>query len=141
MFKFLPKIQKYSARTLTTIIVLLMISHATSDEASVINPDSMTWVGHASWYSRQSPGIHKHTANNEIFDDQDMTCAIWGVPFNQKIKVTNIDTSRSIIVRVNDRGPHRRYVNQGRIIDLTKAAFHELSPLKKGLIRVSLEFL
>lgn len=98
-------------------------------------------IGRASWYSEQSPGINKHTANNEIFDDTGLTAAMWNVPFNQKVKVTNFKNGRSIIVRINDRGPHRRYVQKGRIIDLSKQAFSKIAPLKEGLIDIQLEFL
>lgn len=97
--------------------------------------------GKASWYSHQSPGINKHTANNEIFDDQDMTCAIWGVGFNKEIRVTNLTNGKSIIVRVNDRGPHQRLVAEGRIIDLTKSAFRQIAPTRQGLIDVKIEIL
>jgi len=97
--------------------------------------------GQASWYSKRDKGIKKHTANMEVFDDQDLTCAMWDVPFNQRIKVTNLENGKSIIVRVNDRGPHKRLVRRGRVIDLTKAAFAEIASLKKGLIDIELEFL
>jgi len=97
--------------------------------------------GKASWYSKKSPGIRRHTASNEIFDDSDMTCAMWDVPFDQLIKVTNVANGRSVIVRVNDRGPHKRYVRKGRVIDLSKAAFQSIAPLKRGLIDIELELL
>ena len=97
-------------------------------------------VGKASWYSEKSPGVNLRTASNEIFDDKDLTCAMWGVPFNQRVKVTNRANGKSVVVRVNDRGPHFRFVNKGRIIDLTKEAFSQLSDLKKGLIEVELQF-
>ena len=100
-----------------------------------------TKAGMASWYSRRSPGIRKHTANNEIFDDNGMTCAMWGVPFNQRIRVTNTDNGKSVVVRVNDRGPHKRYFHRGRIVDLSKRAFSEISGLHEGLINVEVEFL
>lgn len=98
-------------------------------------------MGKASWYSERSPGIRKRTANNEIFNDQAYTAAMWGVPFNQRIKVTNLDNGKSVVVRVNDRGPHKRYVRKGRVIDLSKQAFADIAPLKKGLIKVHLEFM
>ncbi len=98
-------------------------------------------VGQASWYSERSAGIRRRTANNEIFDDADMTCAMWGVPFNHRVKVTNLSNGKSIVVRVNDRGPHRRYVQSGRIIDLTKSAFRKIGGLKEGIIKVEVEFL
>lgn len=100
-----------------------------------------TITGHASWYSKQSPGIRKHTANMEVFDDTDMTCAMWGVPFNQKVRVTNLENGKSVVVRVNDRGPHKRFVRKGRVIDLSKAAFRSIAGLKQGLVKVQLELL
>ncbi len=95
--------------------------------------------GQASWYSKESPGINERTANNEKFDDQAMTCALWGVRFHQKVKVTNLDNGAAVVVRVNDRGPARRFVRQGRVIDLTKAAFSRIAPLKQGIISVRVE--
>ena len=97
--------------------------------------------GKASWYSRQSPGINKRTANNEIFNDQALTAAMWNVPFQQLIKVTNLDNGKSVIVRVNDRGPHRRFVRRGRVIDLSRQAFVQIASPRKGLINVQLELL
>jgi len=97
--------------------------------------------GQASWYSERSPGINKRTANNEVFDDSGMTAAMWGVPFNQRVRVTNLENGKSIVVRVNDRGPHKRYARKGRIIDLSKSAFSRIASLKKGLININLELL
>lgn len=98
-------------------------------------------IGKASWYSRESPGIKLYTANNEIFDDEALTCAIWWTRFDRKIRVTNLSNGKSVIVRVNDRGPSEEHVLNGRIIDLTRAAFRELDCLDKGLIDVQIEFL
>ncbi len=97
--------------------------------------------GKASWYSRQSPGINKRTANNEIFNDQALTAAMWNVPFHQLVKVTNLDNGKSVIVRVNDRGPHKRFVRKGRLIDLSRQAFVQIASPNKGLINVQLELL
>ena len=97
--------------------------------------------GKASWYSRQSPGINKRTANNEIFNDQALTAAMWNVPFHQLVKVTNLDNGKSVIVRVNDRGPHKRFVRRGRLIDLSRQAFVQIATPNKGLINVQLELL
>lgn len=96
--------------------------------------------GYSSWYSRYDPGIKQRTANNEIFNDQAMTCAMWGVPFGTKLRVINKSNGKYVVVRVNDRGPHRRYVrNEDRVIDLTKAAFRKVSSTTKGLIPVKVE--
>ncbi|MBI5150349.1 MAG: septal ring lytic transglycosylase RlpA family protein [Candidatus Omnitrophica bacterium] len=97
--------------------------------------------GRASWYSRYSPGINKRTANNEIFNDQALTAAMWDVPFNQLVKVTNLDNGKSVVVRVNDRGPHKRFVRRGRVIDLSRQAFLQIAPPRKGLINVQIELL
>ena len=98
-------------------------------------------IGRASWYSEQDPGINIHTANMEIFDDSGLTAAMWDVPFNQLIKITNLENGKPVIVRVNDRGPHRRFVRQGRLIDLSKGAFQSIAQLNKGLINIQLELL
>ena len=100
-----------------------------------------TRVGKASWYSRTSPGTKKTTANNETFDDTSMTCAMWGVGFNRKIRVVNLANNKSVVVRVNDRGPSERYVKKGRIVDLTQSAFNKISDPKDGIIEVRVEFL
>lgn len=95
-------------------------------------------TGVASWYSENDPGVLKTTANMEIFDDSQLTCAMWEIPFGTKIKVTNLKNNKSVIVRVNDRGPAKRLVKEGRVIDLTKEAFAQLSALKDGLIPIEL---
>lgn len=126
---------------LTTVFLCTTFLHARNDEASLIPLDKGIIAGHASWYSRRDPGINRHTANNEIFDDSKLTCAMWNVPFNQKLRVTNLANGKSIVVRVNDRGPHKRFVRKGRVIDLTRTAFKQIGGTKKGLIQVQVEFL
>ncbi len=126
--------------TLTTTF-FLQNTHANTPEIVYPRPRKTIKTGRASWYSQQDPGINKHTANNEIFDDTDLTAAMWDVPVHQRIKVTNLSNGKSVIVRVNDRGPHRRFVARGRVIDLSKSAFATIASLKKGLINIQLEFL
>ena len=72
----------------------------------------------------------------EKFDHDKMTCAIWDLPFGTMLEVTNLDNGKKVVVRVNDRGPAKRLCKQGRVIDLTMAAFNELEDLDKGLARV-----
>ncbi|MFH1782839.1 MAG: septal ring lytic transglycosylase RlpA family protein [Candidatus Omnitrophota bacterium] len=95
--------------------------------------------GNASWYSESDPGILRTTANMEVFDHEMLTCAMWDMPFNTLLKVTNVYNGRCVYVRVNDRGPAKRLVNRGRIIDLTKEAFSKLADLKEGLIQIRVE--
>jgi len=93
--------------------------------------------GMASWYSRNDRGVRRHTANMERFNDEELTCAMWGFKFGTIVEVTNMDNGRSVLVRVNDRGPARRFARRGRVIDLTKAAFARIASHRDGLVRVS----
>ena len=89
--------------------------------------------GIASWYG---PGFHgKKTANGERYDMHGMTAAHKLLPFGTKLKVTNKTNGRSIVVRVNDRGP---FVAD-RVIDLTKAGAEKIGMLAKGTAPVILE--
>ncbi|MBU0683246.1 MAG: septal ring lytic transglycosylase RlpA family protein [Candidatus Omnitrophota bacterium] len=98
-------------------------------------------TGIASWYSEFSPGIKKTTANMETFDHDKMTCAMWGIPFNTQVEVTNIANDKKVLVRVNDRGPAKRLCRKGRIIDLTMAAFKKIETLSTGLANVRIRII
>jgi len=100
------------------------------------HPKNKTAVVLASWYSRTDPGVRRHTANGEIFDDTQWTCAAWDMPFGTSVRVTNIQNGKSVICRVNDRGPRKQL---GRKIDLSKAAFKKIADLRRGVIKVTLQ--
>ncbi|MBQ8173585.1 MAG: septal ring lytic transglycosylase RlpA family protein [Mailhella sp.] len=89
--------------------------------------------GVASWYGAWHHG--KTTANGEAFDMFAMTAAHKTLPLGSLVKVTRKDTGRSIIVRINDRGPYKKR----RIIDLSYAAADSLGMRSKGVSRVSIE--
>lgn len=92
-------------------------------------------VGIASWYG---PGFQgKRTSSGEIYDMNAMTAAHKTLPFNTIVKVVDLETGRSVIVRINDRGP---FV-PGRIIDLSYAAAQELGIVQKGTALVGLKVL
>ena len=91
--------------------------------------------GTASWYGEKDPGINTSTASGEVFDDAMPACASWEFPFGTHLKVTNRFTGRSVICRVNDRGPDRKL---GRAIDLTRSAFGEIARLEQGIVWVSI---
>lgn len=131
--------------TLLTLAAILT-THSTlyANPSQIVylhSSETVMQTGEASWYSQEDPGIKKHTANNEIFDDSDLTAAMWDVPFNQMVRVTNLENGKFVVVRVNDRGPHKRFVRKGRIIDLSKQAFLTIASLEEGLIRIELELL
>src|SRR3954447_5354674 len=68
--------------------------------------------------SRYGPGFHgRRTANGEKFNNHALTAAHKTLPFGSRVRVTNERTGRSVVVRINDRGP-----SHGRVIDLSKAA-------------------
>lgn len=91
--------------------------------------------GVASYYG---PGFHGNkTANGERFNMHDMTAAHKTLPFNTKVKVINLDNGKSVIVRINDRGPFKK----GRIIDLSKGAAKKVGMLQTGTANVKLEIL
>ncbi|MCA2004691.1 MAG: septal ring lytic transglycosylase RlpA family protein [Ignavibacterium sp.] len=87
----------------------------------------------ASWYG---PGFHgRKTANGEKFDQMSYTAAHKSLRFGTLLKVTNPKNGKSIVVRINDRGP---YV-EGRDLDLSKAAAHELGLMRRGIARLKVE--
>lgn len=92
-----------------------------------------TEVGLASWYG---PHFHrKRTADGERFNMNALTAAHRTLPFNSYVRVTDIATGRSVVVRINDRGP---YVGH-RIIDLSAKAARELGIKEGGIARVRIE--
>ena len=92
-------------------------------------------VGKASWYG---PGFHgKATANGEQYNQKGMTAAHRLLPMNTMLKVTNMENGRSVVVRINDRGPYKK----NRILDLTQTAAERLGYFNQGTAKVSLEVL
>jgi len=92
-----------------------------------------TETGWASWYG---PHYNKRrSANGEVYDMNDLTAAHLTIPLNSMVRVTNVKTGDSIVVRITDRGP---FVND-RIIDLSKAAAEKLNVYRPGTALVKLE--
>ena len=120
---------------ITSMLCILLLYSPTYAEGLSLSKGN-TIRGVASWYSKVDPGILRTTANMEIFNDQKLTCAMWGVPFNTMIKITNLANGKSVVVRVNDRGPAERLVERGRVIDLAKGAFFRIAELEEGLIPI-----
>jgi rare lipoprotein A len=89
--------------------------------------------GIASWYGAVRDG-HR-TASGERFDMYAMTACHPTLPFGTLVRVVDENTKRSVVVRINDRG----ILSEGRIIDLSYAAAHELDIVKAGLARVDVE--
>ena len=91
--------------------------------------------GQATWYGSGAQG--NYTASGEIFNMYDYTAAHKYLPFGTICRVTDTDTGRSVIVRINDRGPF----GAGRVIDLSYQAASDLGIISKGVANVTVEVL
>lgn len=101
--------------------------------ALALTPDTAraeTLRGQASYYSHAG-----RTANGEVFRPDDMTAAHRTLPFGARVRVTDVRTRSSIVVRINDRGPFTR----GRIIDVSRGAAEVLGMTSRGVAAVELE--
>jgi len=113
------------------IMVCLFIIVPLFAEAEVL-PGSVIEKGIASWYT--SDKSESLTANGELFDPTSLSAAHKSLKFGTLVRVTNLDTNKSVDVRINDRGP---FV-EGRIIDLTPAAAKQAGMLDSGIANVTL---
>ena len=94
-----------------------------------------SFSGEASWYG---PGFHgRRTANGEIYNQNALTAAHRNLRFGTRVKVTNLNNGRSVIVRINDRGPYAK----GRVIDVSAAAARTLGMIRSGVAPVSVTIL
>jgi rare lipoprotein A len=86
-----------------------------------------TGCGKASWYA-----LHSKTASGERMDPSKLTAAHRSLRFGTKVQVTNARTGKSVVVRINDRGPFIR----GRVLDVSKAAAGRLGMINSGVAKV-----
>jgi rare lipoprotein A len=91
--------------------------------------------GLASYYGGEFEG--RRTASGAIYRGRRMTCAHRTLPFGTVLRVTDVETRKSVVVEVNDRGPYAR----GRVVDLSMAAARRLGILDRGVARVTVEVL
>jgi len=115
--------------------VLRLVLAVLSGAVAAFAPDmarAETLRGQASYYSHAG-----RTANGEVFRPDDMTAAHRTLPFGARVRVTDVLSRRSIVVRINDRGPFTR----GRIIDVSRGAAEVLGMTSRGVAAVKLEVL
>ena len=98
--------------------------------ACSVNFGNASQCGNASWYA-----LHSKTASGEKMNPFGMTAAHKTLPLGTKIRVTNKRNGKSIIVRINDRGPFIA----GRILDLSRGAANQLGFVERGLTNVCYE--
>ena len=92
-----------------------------------------TQTGLAAYYSQRLNG--RRTASGERFNNGAMTTAHQTLPFGTKVRITNVKNNKSVVLRVNDRGP----TQPNRIVDVTRAAAQRLGFVRSGVTEVKLE--
>ncbi len=101
-----------------------------------VEPPRAMMAGVASYYSYEC--ANQPMANGKLFDPQKRTCASWFHPFGTVLIVKCVETGLSTEVAVTDRGPNKRLVQEGRIIDLSERAFRDICDTDKGLTTVEI---
>ncbi len=94
---------------------------------------SLEEMGKAGYYADSLHG--RKTASGEKYDKNDFTCAHKSLPFGTKVRVTRLDNKKTVVVRVNDRGP---FVD-GFVVDISRAAAEEIGLVRDGVTRVKVE--
>ncbi len=113
--------------------LLLLVAACSTIRIPVIEPNGRGEVGEASWYGQRHQG--QRTASGERYDRFAMTAAHPDLSFGTRVRVKNLENGKSVVVRINDRGPFVR----GRIIDLSYAAARTLGMTADGVARVRIE--
>ncbi len=118
------------------ISCVLIYFTALGCNSAPVNTDPK-WVGYtesgkASYYAMKFQS--RKTASGELYDNAKKTAAHKKLPFGTKVKVTNTKNSKSVIVRINDRGPFVK----GRVVDLSSSAFSSIASLDDGVIDVEI---
>lgn len=126
-------------RTFLLTCLLLCSCVVTTNEAAKPKTSEPKVVkvlhGKASYYYGR--WIGRKTANGEIYRRHDVTAAHKTLPFNTKVRVTNLRNGKSVIVRINNRGPYIK----GRILDLSLVAAQKIGMTKAGVVPVKAEVL
>ncbi|MBD8491910.1 septal ring lytic transglycosylase RlpA family protein [Pseudomonas syringae] len=118
-------------RQLLTACTLLSLLAGCSSHS--VDPHGYNETGKASWYGARHHG--KRTASGEAFNQNALTAAHRELPFGSRVKVTNLTNQRSVVVRINDRGPNTR----GRLIDISKKAAEQLGMVRSGTATVRVQ--
>ncbi|MCD5993273.1 septal ring lytic transglycosylase RlpA family protein [Pseudomonas sp. CDFA 602] len=119
-------------RLLSACSALALLAGCASHE---IDPHGYDETGRASYYGARHHG--NRTASGEPFNQNALTAAHRQLPFGTRVKVTNVDNNKTVVVRINDRGPHTR----GRLIDVSREAAEQLGMLRSGTATVRIQSL
>ncbi|MFA5679555.1 MAG: septal ring lytic transglycosylase RlpA family protein [Pseudomonas sp.] len=126
--------------TIKTLLLLLFLSVIAGCSTAPKSTSTGKWAGHtetgkASYYADKFQ--NRKTASGEPYKASQKTAAHRTLPFGSKVKVTNVRNGKSVVVRINDRGPFVR----GRVIDLSRSAFASIGNTADGLLNVRIEVL
>jgi rare lipoprotein A len=121
----------------TLLFIALIVVGGCSTVQYRTDPSLVGYTEHgiASFYAMKFQ--FRKTASGERFNQLALSGAHKTLPLGTKVRVTNLDNNRSVVVRINDRGP---FID-GRIIDLSRYAFSRIGDTQKGLINVKIEVL
>ncbi len=142
------RLMRWSTPRVATLVILSFTLHCTRPPVSLSTPESRSGDGAnaaegqpyveeglASWYGGNDDGFAgRPTANGEIFDPEQYTCAHRTLPLGSFVEVENLDNHKRAVLRVNDRGPFIK----GRILDLSKKGAQELGFMGRGTSRIRL---
>lgn len=121
-------------RTLLAIFFIIICCHSTTVAQKKTETSPWKQVGLACIYSKSLDGTK--TANGETVRIDKLTAAHLKLPFGTNVRVTNMKNGKSVVVKINDRGPHSKKF----IIDLTPAAAKQIGfSLSEGIVKVKLE--
>jgi rare lipoprotein A len=95
---------------------------------TMLNLNAFAETGKASWYGEPYHG--QRAANGSIYDMYKMTGAHKTLPLNSKVRVTNTENGKSVVLKITDRGPFAK----GRIVDVSLVAAKQLGMMKKGVV-------
>jgi len=122
--------ERNSTRTGIALICALLIAGCAGPQRASRDETSPAESGIASYYGEQFRG--RATASGEKYDPDKLTAAHPSLPMGTRVRVTNLKNGRSVVVRINDRGPYKG----GRIIDLSTRAANEIGLLADGITKV-----
>jgi len=132
MKSYAPLRARFGVRFAISVIAVVLASGSADADSRTAGH---MYTGLASWYGGKFHG--RKTANGEIFDMNKLTAAHKSLPFGTKVKVTNRRNGKSVVVRINDRGPY----SGKRVIDLSKKAASAVGILNSGVAPVKIEVL
>jgi len=130
-----PRLGRRMRFALLTALAVLACGCAGAQSVTAPPPGPPPETGVASYYAHQHDG--RRTASGERFNMTAMTAAHRRLAFGTRVRVTNLNNGRSVVVRINDRGPYLK----SRVIDLSYAAAQELRMIDSGTARVQLDIL